>query len=289
MKKIVFCIAICIFVAGCLFACAPTPSVDAPSVSEIPLIPDIPEEAFIPKAEEITISSVPAAQNPDPVEDQSEPTAKPTDPKAIYLASTVDGLNVRSGAGKNYAVLGTLDKGDMVKYVDEKDGWGETVYRGKRAFVFTEYVVKVYMDKADEGTEKVISIGCDLLGTPYVYGAARLHDGKGNFYKSFTKTAFDCSSLMQYIFYYGRGVLIDVNTRTQVKQGVAVERADLRRGDLMFFTNSSRKNKTGLERIGHVALYLGDNYILHTASDHAVIERISAVRWNYYICARRIA
>ena len=56
----------------------------------------------------------------------------------------------------------------------------------------------------------------------------------------------------------------------------------------MFFTNASRKNNTGIERVGHVAIYLGGNYILHTASDHAVIEPISATRWSYYITTRDV-
>ena len=94
---------------------------------------------------------------------------------------------------------------------------------------------------------------------------------------------------MQYIFYYGAGVNLNMTTRTQVTQGTYVKRADLQRGDLMFFTNSTRYNKTGVERIGHVALYLGNNYILHTASDYAVIEQISTQRWNYYIETRRVA
>ena len=67
-----------------------------------------------------------------------------------------------------------------------------------------------------------------------------------------------------------------------------VKRSELKRGDLMFFTNASRKDKTGMERIGHVGIYFGNNYILHTASDHAVIEPISSVRWSYYVTARRV-
>ena len=92
---------------------------------------------------------------------------------------------------------------------------------------------------------------------------------------------------MQFMFYKGANVLLNMNTRTQVSQGKAVT-DELKRGDLMFFTNASRKNNTGLERVGHVALYLGDNYILHTASDYAKIEQISSTRWSYYICARRM-
>ena len=92
---------------------------------------------------------------------------------------------------------------------------------------------------------------------------------------------------MQYIFYYGADILLNMTTRTQVTQGNHVEKSEIERGDLIFFTNSQRYNKTGVERIGHVALYLGENYILHTASDYAVIEEISARRWSYYIETRR--
>ena len=46
------------------------------------------------------------------------------------------------------------------------------------------------------------------------------------------------------------------------------------------------RDSTGIERVGHVAIYLGDNYILHTASDYARIEQISSLRWSYYIETR---
>ena len=92
---------------------------------------------------------------------------------------------------------------------------------------------------------------------------------------------------MQYIFYRGAGILLDVTTRTQVKQGTPVAWEHIERGDLLFYTNAQRYHKTGVERIGHVALYLGDNYILHTASDFALIEQMSATRRGYFITARR--
>ena len=139
----------------------------------------------------------------------------------------------------------------------------------------------------NEKAENAIAEGYKLLGVPYVYGAVRLHDGKGNFLKGFTAQKFDCSSLIQYIFYQGAGKILDVNTRTQVKQGKFVAKKDLQRGDCIFFTNESRQHLTGIERVGHVALYLGDNYILHTASDYARIEKMTASRWNFYIEARR--
>ena len=140
----------------------------------------------------------------------------------------------------------------------------------------------------DSRVEAVIGEGYNLLGFPYVYGATRLHNGNGKFLSGFDKTKYDCSSLMQYMFYYGAGVNLELTTRTQVSQGTHVPRSELSRGALIFFTNSTRYNKTGVERIGHVALYLGGNYILHTATDYAVIEEISAQRWSYYIETRRM-
>ena len=140
----------------------------------------------------------------------------------------------------------------------------------------------------NEDIERVIAEGAKLLGTPYVYGAVRLHDGKGKMLSGFSVNAFDCSSLMQYIFYKGADKLLQVNTRTQIYQGTTVSKSKLKRGDLIFFTNASRKNNSGIERVGHVAMYLGDNYILHTASDYAKIEQISTTRWSYYIQAQRM-
>ena len=93
---------------------------------------------------------------------------------------------------------------------------------------------------------------------------------------------------MQYIYYQTNGVLLDTTSRKQSLNGTDVDRKELKRGDLIFFTNASRKNKTGIERIGHVGIYFGNNYILHTASDHAVIEPISDTRWSYYITSKRV-
>lgn len=219
-----------------------------------------------------------------------EEAATPEKPNTItYFTVTTDDVNIRSGAGTDYSVRGQAEKSTLYCFSGDSGGWYKTDYRNKSGYVSSKYCTLVNMPSSQNGLiEAVIEEGCKLLGTPYVYGAVRLHDGRGNFYKSFTVDEFDCSSLMQYIFYKGAGKLLDVNTRTQVYQGTTVERSQLKRGDLMFFTNAQRKNNKGVERIGHVALYLGDNYILHTASDYAKIEQISSTRWGYFIQGQRV-
>ncbi len=210
---------------------------------------------------------------------------------ATYIRVKVSALNVREKPSTSSAVIGVLDYDDMVAYIKNCGAFYQTWYRGGIGYVSanSSYTQLYKMQKSTVcEVESVINEGLKLLGTPYVYGAVRLHDGKGGLLKGFNKTKFDCSSLMQYIFYYGASINLDLTTRLQVSQGDIVAKKNIVRGDLLFFTNASRYNKKGIERIGHVALYLGENYILHTASDFAVVEQISATRWSYFLESRRM-
>lgn len=237
-----------------------------------------------------TTPSVPSSPSVTPPKDEAEqtPSKPPVSTKAQYVKLTANSVNIRSGAGTNYKVLGSGEKDTRYAIIGQTGNWYKTYYRNQTAYVYASYGSIFSLEKTDdEDVENVIAEGYKLLGTPYVYGAVRFHDGNGNLLKGFSVTKFDCSSLMQYIFYKGAGTLLKSHSRAQVLQGKYVKRADLQRGDCLFFTNESRKNKTGIERVGHVALYLGDGYILHTASDYARIEPITQSRWNYYIEARR--
>ncbi len=233
-------------------------------------------------------SSSPESAAPEvtpPTSSLPEPT--PVVQTASYFTLTGSSVNIRSGAGTDFAVIGSADKGASYAVVGKTGNWYQTYYRGKTGYISASLGVIFELKKTEEQTEQVIEEGYKLLGVPYVYGAVRYHDGNGNLLKGFTAQKFDCSSLVQYIFYKGAGVKLGLNTRVQVKQGKLVKKADLQRGDCIFFTNEDRQYNTGIERVGHVAVYLGNDYILHTASDYARIEKMSAKRWAFYIEARR--
>lgn len=219
----------------------------------------------------------------------NEDTPAPAVSYSYMIKSNTSSLNIRSAPNTGAAVVGKMDKGDMLRFEGESNGWYKTVYKQKTAYVYAgnSYAYIVKMTQSNEKVESVIAIGETLMGYPYVWGSQRYHWGNGKLNTNFVQGEYDCSALMQYIYYHGANVNLDLTTRTQVLQGREVASGDLQRGDLMFFTNSSRYNLSGVERIGHVALYLGDNYILHTASDFAVIEEISSTRWKYFIVAKR--
>ena len=289
MKKKISAAALCLVLSVSAFGCgqkkeaSPTPPVTEETVlPDVPTVPDLPEEQP-PVAPETPI--VPA--QPETPSAPQTPT-KPAEEKDTLLSSTANSLNVRKGAGTKYASVGTLDASDMAMPVRKVGAWYEILYKNSVGYVSSAYVKPVQFDKGKTAVEKVIDEGKKLLGIPYVFGAARYHWGNGVLNTAYTGKSYDCSSLMQTIFKRGANVNLAMTSREQSVQGKEVARQNIRRGDLLFFTNASRANKKGIERIGHVALYLGDNVILHTASDHAVIEPISAQRSAYFITARRI-
>ena len=221
-------------------------------------------------------------------QDNSAPEVQPTVSKVSYVRCTGDSVNIRSGAGTGYAVLGSAEKNTRYAVVGKSGNWYKTYYRGKTAYINAQYAAVFSLEQSEnDKVEDVLQEGYKLLGVPYVYGAVRVHDGNGNLLAGFSAQKFDCSSLVQYMFYKGAGKILQVHTRSQILQGKSVKKSDLQRGDCLFFTNESRKHLTGIERVGHVAVYLGDNYILHTASDYARIEQISSTRWGYFLEARR--
>lgn len=296
--KLLSCLLACALAAAPLAACRDGGESDFvyPITSETEAVtPNIPaaneEENEIPASPE---EQAPMSEENETTEstEPNEPVNNPNEESVSYIAVLVDGLNVRSGAGTDYSSLGSVEKGVLLKLTEKQGDWYKTSYLNREAYVSAKpaytTVYSMNIGGASSRVESVIEEGLKLLGTKYVYGATRYHDGNGKLLSGFTTSAFDCSSLMQYMFYKGADTNLGVTTRTQVLQGTEIPMSEIKRGDLLFFTNASRKNNTGIERVGHVALYLGNNYILHTASDYAKIEQITPTRQSYFITAKRM-
>lgn len=243
---------------------------------------------------DITIDNnlqIPPIQQPEqpiipPIIEDIPPLDQEIEQKKKYIVSKTSSLRIRSGAGSNYAVVGYIDKGDMVTYQGKVGSYYKTIYKEKTAYVHADYCNIIEVQTYSEEVEKAIDFGMQLLGYPYVWGSQRYHWGNGKLNSNFVNGEFDCSAFVQYVYYVTNGVILDVTSRAQSLNGEHVEKEDLQRGDLMFFTNASRYNKKGIERVGHVGIYFGNNYILHTASDYAVLEPISQTRWSYYLSSR---
>jgi cell wall-associated NlpC family hydrolase len=96
------------------------------------------------------------------------------------------------------------------------------------------------------------------LGTPYEFGA-----------KPGSTKKFDCSSFTQYI--YGKnGIGLPRISRQQSKRGKQIPLSKIRRGDLLFYKTNKRRHRKGLQKIGHVGVYLGNNQMIHAAEEGGI-------------------
>lgn len=113
------------------------------------------------------------------------------------------------------------------------------------------------------------------IGKPYRHGM------KG-------PNAFDCSGFTSYV-YKQFGYTISPASRIQYTDGVAVDRKNLRKGDLVFFTSRSSGNN-----VGHVGIVINANN--ETGEFEFIHASIKGVRTNEcvgyyqqrYVGARRI-
>jgi cell wall-associated NlpC family hydrolase len=108
-----------------------------------------------------------------------------------------------------------------------------------------------------------------MLGRPYHFGGATPSAG------------FDCSGLVQFSFRQA-GVSVPHNTERQRQVSRPVRRAELRRGDLVFFDQEGKKNS-------HVGIYLGGGRFVQSPSSgkHVRSDRLDAPYWKKHLSETR--
>lgn len=230
-------------------------------------------------------------QNDQPqVETVPQVSLVPATKYNVMISSKINRLNVRTAPKSSSSVLGQVNAKDMLIYEGQTGEWYITKYRNQKAYISAKsnHTELKKFKPAKDSIEKIFKVGLPLLGIKYVYGAQRYHWGQGQLNSKFNINEFDCSSFTQYIYYKSHKALLDTTSRTQSIQGQYVNKDYLQRGDIMFFTNASRQHLSGIEKVGHVGIYFGDNYILHTATDYSVVESINGERWSYYLHSRRM-
>ena len=123
---------------------------------------------------------------------------------------------------------------------------------------------------APETTNAVLDTALGLRGVPY-------RNGGGD------PTGFDCSGFTQYVFAQ-HGLRLPREVRDQFDAGVPIERRQVARGDLLFFSTTSAGPS-------HVAIALGDGSFVHAPSTTGVVrvERLDMRYWTQrFVGARRI-
>lgn len=198
--------------------------------------------------------------------------AAPSKISASGTKITTETLNVRSGPGTKYSIVGSLAEGTGVKITGTfKSGFAQFRYAGSLRWVSLMYLAKSASSTKPPAAsptpsnrgEVALAFARRQLGKPYKYGA----EGPN---------AYDCSGLAQ-AAWAAAGVSIPRVTTTQFKFGAKIAKADLKLGDLVFFYGPNPS---------HVGLYAGQGMIINAPRPGRVVE-YTKISYMPYAGARR--
>ncbi|OAZ48015.1 stalk domain-containing protein [Paenibacillus polymyxa] len=205
--------------------------------------------------------------------------------RTIRIASTDDffttvlsGVNLRSkpDSSETSPSLRLIPTGEKVHVIREVNAlWLEVRTKNNLTGYISakpKYSDYTSTSLAERQGDELIAYGQKYLGTPYEFGAA-----------TGQTSTFDCSSFVGEVFRHTLSVDLPRVSYDQAKEGQEIGLNELRKGDLLFF--SAR----GLE-IGHVAIYAGNNKLLHTFSkERGVHFDTFDGKWKKrFVTARRV-
>ena len=126
----------------------------------------------------------------------------------------------------------------------------------------SEAETKSYSAPSGSNGQAVANYACQFVGNPYVYGGTSLTNGA------------DCSGFVMSV-YAQFGIGLPHSSSAMRSCGYEVSVSDMQPGDIICYS-------------GHVAIYVGNNTIVHAATTATGIKYTSPANYNPIISVRRI-
>ena len=206
-------------------------------------------------------------------------TAPDTNTSTYSRYVTASALNVRSGASMSASVVGSYKKGTKVTCYGTSGSWTKVNYNGATRYVSTQYLSATAPSTSGSNStgsnsnsnsitnsvskgQQVANYALQFVGNPYVYGGTSLTNGA------------DCSGFTQSVYKHF-GYSIPRTSSAQRSAGRAVSWADRQVGDLICYS-------------GHVAIYIGNNKIVHASNSKDGIKITYPANYTTVLSVRRI-
>ena len=119
-----------------------------------------------------------------------------------------------------------------------------------------------YSAPSGSSGQAVVDYACQFVGNPYVYGGTSLTNGT------------DCSGFVMSV-YAAFGISLPHSSSGMRGVGYEVSLSDAQPGDIICYS-------------GHVAIYVGNNTIVHASTASSGIKYTSPADYKSVICVRRI-
>ncbi|MHB1460311.1 MAG: C40 family peptidase [Armatimonadota bacterium] len=132
---------------------------------------------------------------------------------------------------------------------------------------------KVASTKAATSTQaKMVNTANRFKGVKYAWGGS-------------SRSGFDCSGFTSYVVRNSVGRTLPHSSRAQFSKGVPVSKADLKPGDLVFFSTYSKGPS-------HVGIYVGNGKFVHASHPGSTVKATplnSGYYKNRFLGARRVS
>ncbi|HDR7631685.1 TPA: SH3 domain-containing protein [Bacillus mycoides] len=214
-------------------------------------------------------------------------TATPEQPKQpeqgvigdYYINASA--LNVRSGEGTNYRIIGALPQGQKVQVISENSGWSKINYNGQTGYIGTRFLSKTPVGGAVDNkpndnqnnnqnnnnnnnnnsgdSSSLLAYAKSMQGVPYVWGGT-------------SANGVDCSGYIYHVFKkFGHNIS---------RQSVAGYWSSLSKtstpqpGDLIYFQNTYKAGPS------HMGIYLGGGSFIQSGDKGVAIASLNNSYWK---------
>ncbi|EJR00625.1 C40 family peptidase [Bacillus mycoides] len=186
-------------------------------------------------------------------------------------------LNVRSGEGTNYRIIGALPHGQKVQVISENSGWSKINYNGQTGYIGTRFLSKTPVggavdNKPNENqnnnnntsnnsgdSSSILAYAKSMQGVPYVWGGS-------------SANGVDCSGYIYHVFKkFGHNIS---------RQSVAGYWSSLPQtsspqpGDLIYFKDTYKAGPS------HMGIYLGGGSFIQAGDKGVAIASLSNSYWS---------
>lgn len=237
------------------------------------VIPGTKVTVKVPPPGPMVTAKAPPGTSPD-TQVAPEPVAVPL---AVGDTITVPHpLRLRRGPGTYFTTSVLVAPQSQAQVTADSNGWVEvTLPEGDAGWVRREELrgapVTRPIGKGHATGDAIVREAMQYVGTRYVWGGR-------------SSAGLDCSGLIYIVFSTFAPDLGRVSSYDYFQMGVPVQQAELRPGDLVFFT-------TYAPGASHVGIYAGERKFIHAASSTQSVQ-ISNLDESYYVTryigARRI-
>lgn len=153
---------------------------------------------------------------------------------------------------QNAKVLENIDEDEMVMVLEKESSFYKIKVNDTVGYIYSTSVDESKLTSLIEACnnerkgEEVVSYAKQFLGGKYVYGGTNL------------STGVDCSGFTQQVYKHFNISIARTAREQYAKSGHVVSQSEMMAGDLIYY---------GYENVDHVAIYAGDDQIIHASTE----------------------